>query len=147
MTTLRQALYGLALLGALTLLIWGGYQRLQAEQGRSALAQEKLANVTARSARQAASIIRLGGEVHAQRLAQQSLQLQLDGLRQAHATDQLKKQEIRRDDPSFSDWGARPLPGAARRMHARPGFTGADDYRKWLPGRHGLHPQPSGANK
>ncbi|HFX2802438.1 TPA: DUF2570 domain-containing protein [Pseudomonas aeruginosa] len=147
MTTLRQALYGAALLGALALLLWGGYQRLQAEQGRSALAQEKLANLTARSNRQAATIIRLGGEVHAQRLAQQSLQQQLADLRQAHAGDQLKKQEIRRNDPSFSSWGAQPLPGAARRLHARPGFTGADDYRQWLPGRHGLHPQSGNAHQ
>ncbi|MFU3873514.1 DUF2570 domain-containing protein [Pseudomonas aeruginosa] len=147
MTTLRQALYGAALLGALALLLWGGYQRLQAEQGRSALAQEKLANVTARSERQAATIIRMGGEVQAQRLAQQSLQQQLAGLRQAHAAEQLKKQEIRRNDPSFSSWGAQPLPDAARRLHARPGFTGANSYRQWLPGRHGLHPQPGGTRK
>ena len=147
MTTLRQALYGIALLGALALLLWGTYQQSQAEQGRTALAQEKLANLTARSQRQAATIIRLGGEVHAQRLAQQSLQLQLSALRKAHAADQLKKQEIRRNDPSFSDWSQQPLPGAARRMHERPGFTGADDYRQWLPSRHGLQSQPGSANQ
>ena len=61
MTTLRQALYGIALLGALGLMLWGQYQRSQAEQGRTALAQEKLENLTARSNRQAATIIRLGG--------------------------------------------------------------------------------------
>lgn len=147
MTTLRQALYGFALLGALTLLIWGGYQQLQAEQGRSALAQEKLANLTARSERQAATIVRLGAEAHAQRLAQQSLQEQLAVLRQAQAVDQLKKQEIRRNDPSFSDWSQQPLPGAARRMHERPGFTGADDFRQWLPSRHGLQPQPGSTDQ
>lgn len=147
MTTLRQALYGLALLGALALLLWGTYQQSQAEQGRTALAQEKLANLTARSQRQAATIIRLGAEAQAQRLAQQSLHTQLAELRKAHAADQLKKQEIRRNDPSFSDWSQQPLPGAARRMHERPGFTGADDYRQWLPSRHGLQPQPGSPNE
>ena len=81
MTTLRQALYGIALLGALALLLWGTYQQSQAEQGRTALAQEELENLTARSNRQAATIVRLGGEVHAQRLAQQSLHTQLAELR------------------------------------------------------------------
>ena len=147
MTTLRQALYGIALLGALALLLWGTYQQSQAEQGRTALAQEKLENLTARSNRQAATIVRLGGEVHAQRLAQQSLQLQLSALHKAHAADQLKKQQIRRNDPTFSDWSQQPLPGAARRMHERPGFTGADDYRQWLPSRHGLQPQPGSPNE
>lgn len=147
MTTLRQALYGAALLGALALLLWGTYQRSQAEQGRTALAQEKLATVTARSERQAATIVRLSGEVHAQRLTQESLQTNIDGLRQAFAATQLTKQEIRRNDPSFSDWDSRPLPGTARRLHERPAISGADDYRQWLSGRHGLHPQPSGANK
>lgn len=147
MTTLRQALYGIALLGALGLFIWGSYQRLQAEQGRSALAEERLTTTKARSERQAATIVRLGSEVQAQRLTQQGLQLQLDGLRQDHASDQLNKQEIRRNDPSFSDWGTQPLPGAARRMHERPAFTGADDYRQWLPGRHALHPEPSGSDQ
>ena len=147
MTTLRQALYGIALLGALGLMLWGQYQRSQAEQGRTALAQEKLENLTARSQRHAATIFRLSGEVHAQRLAQQSLQLQLSALRKAHAADQLMKQEIRRNDSTLSNWGARPLPGAARRMHERPGFTGADDYRQWLPSRHGLQSQPGSANQ
>jgi len=110
MTTLRQALYGGALLGALALLLWGGYQRLQAEQGRSALAKERLATLQARSTRQAATIVRLGGEVQAQRLTQQGMQLQLSVLRQAFGTDQLKKQEIRRNDPNFSGWGGSASP-------------------------------------
>lgn len=147
MTTLRQALYSIALLGALGLLLWGTHQRSKAEQGRTALAEEKLATVTTRSERQAASIIRLGGEVQAQRLAQQSLHTQLTEVRQAHAAAQLTKQEIRRNDPSFSSWGAQPLPGAARRLHERPSLTGADSYRQWLSGRNGLQPAASSATE
>src|SRR5690606_29310474 len=93
MSTLRQALYGFALLGALALLLWGQHQHSQAEQGRTALAEERLRVLQERSARQSATIIRLGGEVHAQRLGQQSLQDTLDGLRLAQSADQLKKKE------------------------------------------------------
>lgn len=54
MTTLRQALYGFALLGALGLLLWGQYQRSQAEQARADLAAEKVQQLEQRNARQAA---------------------------------------------------------------------------------------------
>ena len=140
MTTLRQALYGAALLGALALLLWGNHQRSQAEQGRTTLAEERLATAQARSARQSAAIIRLGGELAAQRAAQQSLQTAQADVRQQHAAAQLQKQEIVRNDPASKDWAAQPLPGAARRLHERPGLTGANGYRGWLSRRNALQP-------
>lgn len=147
MTTLRQALYGFALLGALALLLWGQHQHSQAEQGRTALAEERLRVLQERSARQSATIIRLGGEVHAQRLGQQSLQDTLDGLRLAQSADQLKKKEQRREDPIHQGWADQPLPAAARRLHQRPALTGADSYRQWLSDRHALQPGASGAGQ
>lgn len=147
MSTLRQALYGLALLGALALLLWGQHQRSQAEQGRTALAEERLQVLQARSARQSATIVRLGGEIHAQRLDQQSLQETLDGLRLAQADDQLKKKEQRREDPIHQAWADQPLPAAARRLHQRPALTGADSYRQWLSDRHPLQPGSGGADQ
>ncbi|MBC3489908.1 DUF2570 domain-containing protein [Pseudomonas taiwanensis] len=147
MTTLRRALYSIALLGALSLLVWGYHQRSKAEQGRTALAEQRLATVTERSQRQAATIVRMGGELADQQLAQQSQLTTINNLRLAAATDHLKKQEIRSDDPQFHDWGAQPLPDAARRMHQRPAFTGADGYRQWLPSRHTLHAQPGNADQ
>lgn len=147
MSTLRQVLYGLALLGALALLLWGQHQRSQAEQGRTALAEERLQVLQERSARQSATIIRLGGEIHAQRLGQQSLQETLDGLRLARAAAQLKKKEQRREDPIHQDWADQPLPAAARRLHQRPALTGADSYRRWLSDRHPLQPGSGGADQ
>ncbi|MDF0732319.1 DUF2570 domain-containing protein [Pseudomonas entomophila] len=144
--TLRQTLYGIALLGALSLLLWGYHQRSQAEQGRTALVEQRLTTVTERSQRQAATIVRMGAELADQQLAQQSLMTTISNLRLAAATDHLKKQEIRRDDPQLRDWGAQPLPDTARRMHQRPAFSGADGYRQWLPSRHTLHAQPGGAD-
>ncbi|MNE15504.1 hypothetical protein D3C80_1084140 [compost metagenome] len=137
----------LVLLIAAALMAWGGYQSIQAEKGRTALAQEQLATAKERSQRQAATIIRMGGELAAQQLAQQSLQDTLESLRLARSTDHQHKQEIRRDDPQFRDWGAQPLPASARRLHQRPAFTGADSYRKWLSGRNALHAEPSSANQ
>ncbi|MCL8304569.1 DUF2570 domain-containing protein [Pseudomonas putida] len=137
----------LVLLIAATLLAWGGYQSLQAEKGRTVLAQEQLATAKERSQRQSTTIIRMGAELAAQQLAQQSLQNTLESLRLASATDRQHKQEIRRDDPQLRDWGAQPLPAAARRLHQRPAFTGADGYRQWMSGRHALHAEPSSANQ
>ena len=140
MTTLRQIGYGLALFAALGLLAWGQYQQSQAVEARETLAAERIEQLTQRSARQAASIVRLGGELAAQRIAEQGLQTAQADVRQQHATSQIHKQETRRNDPSFSDWSSQPLPGAARRLHERPGLTGAHGYREWLSRRNALQP-------
>lgn len=145
MTTLRQLGYGLALFAAFGLLAWGQYQQSQAVVARESLAAERIAQLTQRSARQAASIVRLGGELAAQRLAQQGLQTAQVDVRQQHAASHIQKQEIRRNDPSFDSWGAQPLPDAARRLHERPGLTGANGYRQWLSRRNALQPAAGSA--
>ncbi|AEB58221.1 phage P2 LysB-like protein [Ectopseudomonas mendocina NK-01] len=145
MTTLRQSLYGLALLGALALLLWSTYQQHQADKARAERDADRITNLQQRSARQAASIIRMGNELAAQRAAQQDMQTAQADVRQQHATSQIQKQEISRNDPSFSDWGRQPLPSAARRLHERPALTGASGYRAWLSRRNALQPAASGA--
>jgi LysB family phage lysis regulatory protein len=145
MTTLRQALYGAALLGALALLLFATYQQHQAAKARADRAADRITTLEQRSARQAASIVRLGGELAAHRATQQAMQTAQADVRQQHATSQIQKQEIRRNDPSFSDWGSQPLPGAARRLHERPSLTGADSYRAWMSRRNALQPAASGA--
>ena len=147
MTTARQLLYGLALVGALCLLIGVQQQRIEAAQTRADLASERLQTAQQRNARQAATITRLAGEVATQRLDQLALQQTLSDLRQAHATDQLKKKERRRDDPNHATWAAQPLPDAARRLHQRPAITGAAGYRQWLSGRDALHASPGSAGQ
>ncbi len=147
MTTARQLAYGLALVAALCLLIWVQQQRIEAAQARADLASERLQTAHQRNANQAATITRLTGEVAAQRLDQLALQQTLSDLRQAHATDQLKKKERRREDPTHATWAAQPLPDAARRLHERPAITGAAGYRQWLSGRDALHAGPGGAGQ
>ena len=145
MTTLRQALYGAALLGALGLLLWGTYQQSQAASARAERDAQLIDQLTQRSARQAASIVRLGGELAAWRVAQQGMQTAQADVRQQHATSQIQKKEISRNDPSFSDWRRQPLPGAARRLHERPALTGASGYRDWLSRRNALQPAAGSA--
>lgn len=147
MTNARQLLYGLALVGALCLLIWVQQQRIEAAQMRADLASKRLQTAQQRNARQAATITRLAGEVATQRLDQQALQQTIADLHQAHATDQLKKKERRRENPTHATWAAQPLPDAARRLHERPAITGAAGYRQWLSGRDALHAGPGGAEK
>ena len=147
MTTARQLIYGLALAAALCLLIWIQQQRIDTTQAQADLATERLKTAQQRNARQAATITRLSGEVATQRLDQLALQQTLSYLRQAQATDQLKKKERRREDPTHATWAAQPLPDAARRLHQRPAITGAAGYRQWLSSRDALHAGPGGAKQ
>jgi len=114
-------------------------QWIDAANARADLAADRLQTAQQRNANQAATITRLTGEVAAQRLEQLALQQTLSDLRQGHATDQLKKKERRREDPTHATWAAQPLPDAARRLHQRPAITGAAGYRQWLSGRDALH--------
>lgn len=147
MTALRQSLYGLALLGALALLLWSTYQQHQAAEARAERDAERITTLQQRNARQAASITRMGAELAAQRQAQQSLQTAQTDVRRQHATSQIQKQEISRNDQTFADWSAQPLPAAARRLHERPALTGAGGYRDWLSRRNALQPAASGATE
>lgn len=122
-------------------------QRIDAANARADLAAERLQAAQQRNARQAATITRLTGELATQRLDQLALQQTLSDLRQGHATDQLKKKERRREDPTHATWAAQPLPDAARRLHQRPAITGAAGYRQWLSGRDALHAGPGSAEQ
>lgn len=143
MTTLRQALYGIALLGALGLLLWGQYQHGQAEQARADLAAEKVQQLEQRNARHAATITRLDGALQAERTAQASLRTTQNLLRQNLAESLNQIQELERENADLRQWSAQPLPAAARRLRERPAITGAAGYRNWLPGRGAVPPAAS----
>lgn len=147
MTALRPWMQSMLLIITLALAVWIQQQRIDAAQAQADLATERLATAQQRNARQAATITRLAGEVATQRLDQLALQLTLSEMRQAYATDQLKKKERRREDPTHATWAAQPLPDAARRLHQRPAITGAAGYRQWLSGRDALHAGPGSAEQ
>src|SRR5690606_19109220 len=93
MTTTRQLLYGLVLVAALCLLIWTQQQRITTAEARADAAGERLETANQRNARQAATITRLTSELAIQRADQLALQQTTSDIRQAHASDQLKKKE------------------------------------------------------
>lgn len=147
MTALRPWIQSMPLIITLALAVWIQQQRIDAAQAQADHATERLQTAQQRNARQAATITRLAGEVATQRLDQQALQQTIADLHQAHATDQLKKKERRREDPTHATWAAQPLPDAARRLHQRPAITGAAGYRQWLSGRDALHAGPGSAGQ
>ncbi|MCP1508250.1 LysB family phage lysis regulatory protein [Pseudomonas marginalis] len=140
MSTLRQALYGIALLVALALLIWGQQQRIDVAES-----QTELANATAKTAREdadrnLATANTLTDTLKQERANQSALHTQQDLLRQGLAKRERTIEELKRENTELRDWAAQPLPDAARRLRERPAVTGAAAYRDWLSGRGAVPP-------
>lgn len=146
MTTMRQAIYGIALLGAIGLLLWGQYQSSQAEQGRTALAQEQLANSNARIERDATTITTLRTTLADERQAQAAMQQAGQDLRRELDVRKQQIKELKRENADLREWAAVQLPAAARRLRQRPAITGAAAYRDWLSSRNALHPERDSAD-
>uniref|UniRef100_UPI003C7C842F Rz-like lysis system protein LysB n=1 Tax=Pseudomonas veronii TaxID=76761 RepID=UPI003C7C842F len=135
MSTLRQALYGIALLCALALLIWGQQQRIDVAES-----QTELANAAAKTAREdadrnLATANTLTDTLKQERENQSALRTQQDLLRQGLAKRERTIEELKRENAELRNWAAQPLPDAARRLRERPAVTGAGAYRDWLSGR------------
>ena len=140
MSTLRQVLYGIALLGALALLIWGQQQRINVAES-----QTELANAAAKTAREdadrnLATANTLTATLKQERANQSALRTQQDLLRQGLAKRERTIEELKRENTELRDWAAQPLPDAARRLRERPAVTGAAAYRDWLSGRGAVPP-------
>nr|EKX2266603.1 LysB family phage lysis regulatory protein [Pseudomonas aeruginosa] len=144
MTTLRQALYGAALLSALGLLLWVQQQRIDLAQAR--LAQAELARKAsdAQLSRQADTITALEAALSRERQAQADLDQQRQQLRQALAIRERLIEDLKRDDEPYRQWADQPLPDVARRLQQRPAITGAAAYHQWLSRRDSLQPGVSG---
>ena len=134
MSALRQALIGIALLGALALLIWGQEARIDVAEGKTDLA--KAAAKTARddADRNLATVNTLTGTLKQERDAQSQLRKQQDQLRQGLANRERTIEELKRENDELRKWADQPLPDAARRLRERPALTGAAAYRDWLSG-------------
>jgi LysB family phage lysis regulatory protein len=139
MTTLRQALFGLALFGALALLIWS--QELRISMAEKDIGQATRDANTAReqAERNLANANVLRATLHQERTAQVTLRNQQDQLRQGLAKRELTIEALKRENTELRDWAAQPLPDVARRLRERPALTGADAYRQWLSSRGALH--------
>ncbi|NMY05987.1 LysB family phage lysis regulatory protein [Pseudomonas sp. WS 5059] len=135
MSTLRQALYGIALLGALALLIWGQQQRINVAEGKTELANAAAKAARADADRNLTTANTLTNTLKHERDAQSALRTQQDQLRQGLAKRERTIEELKRENAELRTWATQPLPDAARRLRERPALTGAAAYRDWLSGR------------
>ena len=134
MSALRQTLYGLALLGALTLFIWGQQQRIAVAKQVTTLAQKDAKTARDEAARNLTTATTLRNTLSQERHAQSQLRSLHDQLRQGLARREQQIEVLKRENTVLRDWAAQPLPDAARRLRERPALTGADAYRQWLSG-------------
>ena len=135
MSTLRQALYGFALLGALALLIWGQQQRIDVAEGQTERANDAVKTARKDADRNLATATTLTATLKQERENQSALRAQQDQLRLALAKRARTIEELKRENAELRDWAAQLLPDAARRLRNRPAITGAAAYRDWLSGR------------
>ena len=135
MSTLRQALYGIALLGALVLVIWGQQQRINTAQNQADLAKSAAKTAREDADRNLATANTLTATLKQERENQSALRAQQDQLREALAKSARSIEELKRENDELRDWAAQPLPDVARRLRDRPALTGAAAYRDWLSGR------------
>lgn len=145
MTTLRQSLYGLALLAALAGMLYMQHQRVQIAQSATKLATERAQTAEQQSASRQQTINSLTAALDSERSAQQQLQAQQAGIRQALRTSQQQIEVLKRENQELRQWADVDLPVAARRLRHRPAITGAADYRDWLSRRNALHPDTNAA--
>nr|WP_262383468.1 Rz-like lysis system protein LysB [Pseudomonas rhodesiae] len=132
---MRQALYGIALLGALALLIWGQQQRINTAESQTDLAKSAAKKAREDADRNLATANTLTATLKQERENQSALRAQQDQLRQALAKRARTIEELKRENDELRDWAAQPLPDAARRLRERPALTSAAAYRDWLSGR------------
>ncbi|WP_460139777.1 Rz-like lysis system protein LysB [Pseudomonas sp. S2_E01] len=140
MSTLRQALYGLALLGALALLIWAQETRIDVAEGKTERAQDAAKSARDDADRNLKTANALADTLKQERDAQNTLRGQQDQLRQSLAKRERTIEELKRENDELRDWSTQPLPDAARRLRERPAITGAAAYRDWLSGRSAVPP-------
>ena len=135
MSTLRQVLYGIALLGALALLIWGQEARIDVAEVKTELAKAAAKTAREDANRNLATANTLTDTLKQERDAQSLLRSQQDQLRLGLAKRERTIEELKRENDELRNWAVQPLPDAARRLRERPALTGAAAYRDWLSGR------------
>lgn len=140
MSTLRQFLYGFALLGAMALLIWTQELRITVADKNAELATQDAKIAREDADRNLTTAKTLQATLEQERSAQTTLRTQQDQLRQGLAKRELTIEALKRENAELRDWAAQSLPDAARRLRERPALTGADAYRQWLSGRGAVQP-------
>ena len=135
MSTLRQVLYGIALLCALALFVWGQQQRIAVATQATALAQQDAKTAREEAARNLTNANTLQNTLNQERQAQSQLRSLHDQLRQGLTLREQQIEVLKRENTVLRNWAAQSLPDVARRLRERPALTGADAYRQWLSDR------------
>lgn len=113
MSTLRQALYGIALLGALALLIWGQEARIEVAEGKTELAKAAAKTAREDADRNLATAYTLTDTLKQERDAQSLLRSQQDQLRLGLAKRERTIEELKRENEELRNWADQPLPASA----------------------------------
>nr|WP_085631286.1 Rz-like lysis system protein LysB [Pseudomonas sp. R16(2017)] len=140
MSSLRQALVGLALLAVVALVVWSQELRIRVAEGHARLAAQQTATAREQAERNLVTANALRDSLQQERNAQATLRAQQNQLREGLAKRASTIEALKRENADLRDWAAQSLPDAARRLRERPALTGADAYRQWLSGRGALHP-------
>ncbi|TKJ63964.1 peptidase [Pseudomonas sp. CFBP13506] len=140
MSILRQALYGIALLSALGLLIWAQETRIGVAEGKTERAQDAAKTARDDADRNLKTANTLTDTLKKERDAQSNLRAQQNQLRHSLAKRERTIEELKRENDELRKWADQPLPDAARRLRERPALTGAAAYRDWLSGRSAVPP-------
>ncbi|NWC43583.1 Rz-like lysis system protein LysB [Pseudomonas tolaasii] len=140
MITLRQTMYGTALLGAMGLLIWIQETRIDVAEGKTEQAQDAAKTARDDADRNLKTANTLTDTLRQERDAQSNLRAQQDQLRLSLAKRERTIEELKLENDDLRKWADQPLPDAARRLRERPAITGAAAYRDWLSGRGAVPP-------
>lgn len=140
MITLRQTMYGTALLGAMGLLIWIQETRIDVAEGKTEQAQDAAKTARDDADRNLKTANTLTDILRQERDAQSNLRAQQDQLRLSLAKRERTIEELKLENDDLRKWADQPLPDAARRLRERPAITGAAAYRDWLSGRSAVPP-------
>ncbi|CAI8838016.1 Phage lysis regulatory protein, LysB family [Pseudomonas sp. IT-P260] len=140
MSTLRQALYGFALLASIALLIWGQSKRIEVADMKADLADQAASTARDRATRSEETAAQLQTSLQEERAAQATLRSAQDQLRQGLTARQRMIEDLKYENAELRLWADQHLPDAARRMRERPAITGAAAYRDWLSSRGAMHP-------
>jgi len=138
--TLRQTMYGTALLGAMGLLIWIQETRIDVAEGKTERAQDAAKTARDDADRNLKTANTLTDTLRQERDAQSNLRAQQDQLRLSLAKRERTIEELKLENDDLRKWADQPLPDAARRLRERPAITGAAAYRDWLSGRGAVPP-------
>ena len=115
MSVLRQALYGIALLGALALLIWGQEKRIDIAEGQTQLAKDAAKTARDDADRNLATANTLSTTLKQERDAQSNLRTQQDQLRLSLAKRERTIEELKHENDELRNWADQPLPDADRK--------------------------------